>query len=100
MRLSKKKVIFVAKKNNLHYGHIHRQGQHCHPTIYIDWNKFSQLDNQSVVDEAQKLLSGEAITIDDGCFRYYLSEIQCCDSVLAVLVTLGLLTYDYETYRA
>ena len=25
-----------------------------YPTIYIDWNKFSQLDNQSVVEEAQK----------------------------------------------
>ena len=67
---------------------------------YTTIEHYIHIDGVNVKSKIEKLLSGEAITIDDGCFRYYLSEIQCCDSVLALLVTLGLLTYDYEKYLA
>ena len=61
---------------------------------------YIHIDENNVKPKIEKLLNGEEIIVDDGCFRYYLSEIQRCDSVLALLVTLGLLTYDYENYRA
>ena len=67
---------------------------------YTTIEHYIHIDEANVKPKIEKLLNGEAITIDDGCFRYYLSEIQCCDSVLALLVTLGLLTYDYEKYLA
>ncbi len=67
---------------------------------YTTIEHYIHIDGVNVKPKIEKLLNGEAITIDDGCFRYYLSEIQCCDSVLALLVTLGLLTYDYEKYLA
>ena len=33
---------------------IYKTHLNKYPTIYIDWNKFSELDEQSVVEEAQK----------------------------------------------
>jgi len=67
---------------------------------YSTIEHYIHIDEVNVKPKIEKLLNGEAITIDDGCFRYYLSEIQYCDCVLALLVTLGLLTYDYEKYLA
>ena len=67
---------------------------------YTTIEHYIEIDHDAVQQKIIRMLNGESVTVDDMYFRESLCEIQCCDSVLALFILLGLLTYDQETFYA
>ncbi len=52
-----------------------------------------------VKEAVEKMLAGEKVKVDTGCFDNSMTKLKDCDDVLALLVHLGYLTYEYVDYR-
>ncbi len=52
------------------------------------------------VNEAvEKMLAGEKVEVNTGCFDNSMTKLKDCDDVLALLVHLGYLTYEYTGFE-
>ena len=67
---------------------------------YTTIEHYIKIDSDNVQQKIIKMLNGESVTVDPMFFRESLSKIRCWRSVLALLIILGLLTFDSETCYA